>query len=393
MSIPCRWIRSRDIARGLLDSVRPKALLVPGGWAKLKSESLGQEGRREIRRYVSQGGAYIGFCGGAGLALKEQGNLPGLGLCSWKRRTFPDCLPNFSGHIHATVRPDDRFLKSAPESDQLLPVWWPPQIAPDGTDEQVSIVAAYTRPGPDFWVADLELGSLSPEQIGEWENLYGIRLSPALLQNEACIISGRFGQGRYLLSYSHLETPQSPQSNQLLSRLLTECCDMTSPQETQVPLFDPVHGATHWDNPEILRAARLIDEIFRTGEKNFLLFWREPWLLGWRRGIPGPALNTLILYIHALRCTDPAESTVQLWEEKSRRFMPLLERFQAEMLDYLRAERFVLSTSPSSPEASSSARLQLKREHLVGKFPGYGGMYAELVHVLDDLFWTIIASR
>jgi putative intracellular protease/amidase len=71
-------------------------LFVPGGWAGLKSASLGADGREELRRYVSRGGAYLGICGGAGLALQVD---EGLGLLPVTRKPMADRLPNFSGSI------------------------------------------------------------------------------------------------------------------------------------------------------------------------------------------------------------------------------------------------------------------------------------------------------
>ncbi|UCE82912.1 MAG: hypothetical protein JSV47_14710, partial [Deltaproteobacteria bacterium] len=56
------------------EAVRKDALkgyqlvIVPGGWASLKSEALGASGRDRLRRFVRSGGGYLGLCGGAGLA-------------------------------------------------------------------------------------------------------------------------------------------------------------------------------------------------------------------------------------------------------------------------------------------------------------------------------------
>lgn len=43
-------------------------LLVPGGSGKVEASSLGEEGRDEIRRFVGQGGLYLGICAGSYLA-------------------------------------------------------------------------------------------------------------------------------------------------------------------------------------------------------------------------------------------------------------------------------------------------------------------------------------
>ena len=80
--IPFRVLKGLDIAHSGLTG---KMLIVPGGSARRKFEALGAQGTEAIHRFVKEGGHYMGFCGGAGLALS--GNL---GLCPWKRDGMPD---------------------------------------------------------------------------------------------------------------------------------------------------------------------------------------------------------------------------------------------------------------------------------------------------------------
>src|SRR5271157_836090 len=71
--LPFRLIRAADIGTGaLLDC---SALVVPGGWASNKIKVLGEPGISGIRQFVKEGGMYVGFCGGAGLATSD-----GIGL-------------------------------------------------------------------------------------------------------------------------------------------------------------------------------------------------------------------------------------------------------------------------------------------------------------------------
>src|SRR5512146_127855 len=64
--LPFRFITSREIQGGGLRDCA--GLFVPGGWASKKIKALGETGVATIRKFVSEGGSYIGFCGGAGLA-------------------------------------------------------------------------------------------------------------------------------------------------------------------------------------------------------------------------------------------------------------------------------------------------------------------------------------
>ncbi|MBQ9105865.1 MAG: biotin--protein ligase, partial [Mailhella sp.] len=94
--IPFRVLKGKNIAHSGLTG---KMLLVPGGSARRKFEALGPQGAEAVRRCVDGGGHYMGFCGGAGLALAD-----GLGLCPWKRDGMPDRMQHLvSGHLVCEV--------------------------------------------------------------------------------------------------------------------------------------------------------------------------------------------------------------------------------------------------------------------------------------------------
>ena len=65
--IPFHLLSAADIAGEHLEGYR--ILLVPGGWASHKMRALGETGKRRISDFIARGGSYLGFCGGAGLAL------------------------------------------------------------------------------------------------------------------------------------------------------------------------------------------------------------------------------------------------------------------------------------------------------------------------------------
>ncbi|MCX7825517.1 MAG: BPL-N domain-containing protein, partial [Verrucomicrobiae bacterium] len=56
----------QDISHGALDQFN--ILLVPGGSGSKEAAGIGEEGRARIRRFVEDGGGYIGICAGAYLA-------------------------------------------------------------------------------------------------------------------------------------------------------------------------------------------------------------------------------------------------------------------------------------------------------------------------------------
>ena len=101
--VPHRVLKASEIAQ---EGVSGKALLVPGGGARAKAAALGSAGMEAVRAFVRGGGAYLGICGGAGLALSS-----GIGLSPWKRAGMSDRLQHLvSGHIACSL-----------ETDALLP--------------------------------------------------------------------------------------------------------------------------------------------------------------------------------------------------------------------------------------------------------------------------------
>ncbi|SFL33274.1 Biotin-protein ligase, N terminal [Desulfomicrobium norvegicum] len=376
---PVTLLKAEQVRAGALRSHEGATLLVPGGWARLKSLALGEDGRREIREHIRGGGKYLGFCGGAGLALGSERGAPFLDLCPWSRKAASQRLPNFSGHLNCIV------TENGEEYEAALPVWWPSQF--QAKDTELEVLARYEGPGPDFWSADLDWSGIAASEVGQWEELYGINLSPERLRREPCIVRGAYGQGSFVLSYAHLETPTSPQANALLCRLLG---------------LDPAPGVPAWDlsreealwNDKALRSVHAeLADLVSFGQSHFLLFWRTPWLLGWRRGVPGSPINFLLAMAWQARHNEATAPAKEYWAEHGTKCSHLCRDFCAQTRDYLLQERRILATSPSSPEASASPGLQRRKQELFGKFPGYGGLYGDILRTLDELLWLQFSAQ
>lgn len=374
-------VRACHVAGGALDAQPPAVLLVPGGWAGHKAAALGEAGRSAIRRYVAQGGRYLGICGGAGLALQGHLGAPLLGLCQLRRKAAAQRLPNCSGHVRCRLYLDGDDATAM----ALLPIWWPSQFETPGRDARV--LAAYESPAPDFWVADLPLADLAEADIPAWEVMYGINLHPRWLVGDPCILSLPFGAGEVILSYAHLETPESTEANTLLARLLglppgqVPAWDIRAPQP--ILWHDPCLTAIH---------AALLD-LIDLGQRHFLLTWRTPWLLGWRRGIPAAHLTTLLAMTAQAMTTPPSAMARQWWQEHGVSCARLCAQLCQEARAYLVQERHSLTQSPGSPEQAGSRALQETRCRLFGAFPGYGGLYGQVVAMLDELLARLIAPE
>lgn len=374
MNVPTTVIRAEQVRAGVLDRLSPTRLLVPGGWARLKSLALDDTGLRAIRAFVRAGGGYLGLCGGAGLALASEHGTRFLELCSWSRKPACDRLPNFSGHLRC------RVCAGPPAHEEQLPVWWPSQFAPD-PNSPLEILASYEGPGPGFWSADLDWSAVAPAEVRQWEALYGINLDPERLRGEPCIVRGTYGQGTFVLSYAHLETPDSPQANALLARLLgvTEC--------GPIPAWNIVSERAQWEDPDLAAMQTALADLIRFGQSHFLLSWRTPWLLGWRRGVPGSPINFLLAMTWQARQARTSSRARAFWAGHGRDCRRLCLDFCQQTRHYLLMERRIMATAPSSPETSASPGLQRRKLELFGKFPGYGGMYGQILSTLDELLW------
>ncbi|MBO4318510.1 MAG: hypothetical protein J5855_09600 [Mailhella sp.] len=253
--------------------VKSHVLLVPGGSARHKLLGLGRAGAANICDFVAGGGAYVGFCGGAGLALYDS-----LGLCPWKRSAIQDRMQHLiSGHIVCDVAEH----AACPGTEQAsLPVWWPARFDESGG---VSVLARYRSMGPDLYIGDIPVSELTETDFESWVSLYGLDMMPSLLDGHPCVVCGTYGKGSYLLSYSHFETPDSADANGFFASALSYLTG-------QRIKYHPVTA-------EFVRnrssCAAKLGQLLETGTRLGLFFERTPWLYGWRSDVPGSQLNAL----------------------------------------------------------------------------------------------------
>ena len=391
MRIPFRLVRSREVAEGLFRRECPAMLLVPGGSARHKAESLGHSGIGEIRDYVAGGGRYLGFCGGAGLALTARNPNEGLGICPWRRGRFDEPMQHFmSGHLHVALpgreTPDSALIPDNFSATPGLPVWWPGRFAPEDGGG-VTVLATYERPGRDFWLADLAIADLPPDTFAAWKDLYGVGMTPTFLAGQPCVVHGRFGEGEYVISYSHLETPDSPEANRWLAHLLKTLAGLEPACEC-IPAW-LVRGGTRpsWDDPVLETLEKDFTTIRETGLSQGLLFGRNDWLMGWRSGIPGASLNNLWSALRAVRETEPTSAAVAFLESHGQTLLSAASLFRDGCTQYFLAERLAQTVSRFMPEAVSPSLLNDQRAALFGPPMQAGGLYKTIMDPLDELVY------
>lgn len=388
MGLSHKIVLAREIAEGLLTRKPPSLLLVPGGNARYKAQSLGAVGIGAIRDYVGHGGHYLGFCGGAGLALTWGSDPQGLGLCPWQRARFDERMQHFmSGHLHVSLPESGQgrhpLIPAALPAAPPLPVWWPGRFAPQSTPG-LTVLASYESPAEDFWLADLPIADLPPDTFSSWQDLYGLSFTPTFLAGQPCLIHGEYGKGSYVLSYSHLETPSSPSANQWFAHILSVLGGL-EPERDSVPAWEMQTQEPLWEEPLLDAMWALFGQVERTGLQHGLLFRRTEWLLGWRTGIPGANLNNIRASLAATRWREPCDAAVAYWNTHKNAVSNAMEVFSKGCIQYLLAERLALTLSKSLPDAVPSSMLKDQRESLFGPPMQPGGLYKEIMEPLDRL--------
>jgi hypothetical protein len=390
--VPLRVVTAAQIAGGLLAAEPPAVLVAPGGTARRKAERLGEAGMDAVRAYVAGGGAYLGFCGGAGLGLTGP---YGLGLCPWKRRAFTDRLQHFvSGHMRVTRAGATGLAPADLPMQPLLPVWWPARFEP-GEEPEVRVLAAYTSPGPDFWVADLPLSAIPRGPLEDLEAQYGLAVWPHGMAGQPCMVEGTYGKGRYLLSYSHLETPDSAEANAWLAHILTVLGGSAPVSAGPVPAWDlealPLAWPAGPGGAALFKARTALLGLIRQGMDHLLLFSRTPWLLGWRRGIPGAALNSLLAMLAQAQSLPPTPAARAFWEERHAAFSEALDLFAYGMTGYLLAERLAMTVGESEAGLNHDL-LRAQREALFGPPMAPAGLFGPLLADVDELLARLLAG-
>ena len=405
--LPYRLVKAKEIAQGAL-SDKTSLLLVPGGTARHKSAALGEKGREAVRAWVRGGGRYVGFCGGAALGLSDAADPvrtaeigKGLCLCPWHRAEIGERVQHFvSGHVRVRFQgghplvPEFFSEPVAPGSEPAIPIWWPGRFAASsgGPDDGVDVLARYAGSDPrtcppDLCVADLPLSSLSPAVLEQWIELYGVSLAPGFLNGQPCALHGRYGKGSYTLSYSHLETPGSPDANRWFAHILRTLTGF-EPRADTVPAWRPGEMPVLWHDPDLLEARRGMEELIRLGIAHDQLFERAPWLTGWRSGVPGAGLNALFMGLCVLTGVAPSAEAERLWASQRVRFGEMFSLFRQGVEGLLLGLRL----ATIMPEEVPRKILAEQRLALFGSAMQGGGLYKELMDMVDALLFLSLGK-
>lgn len=374
--LPFDLVRSADIRGNCLAEYG--MLFVPGGWASNKIKALGDAGSEAVRDFVRSGGAYLGFCGGAGLATAD-----GLELLGIRRKPTKERVPSFSGRIRLNTAPHHLWRGIA---DPVFHAWWPSQfIASDGN---ISVLASYGNALPDAFSSDLPVGDT--EKYYSWPDLeerYGINLDPRGMLGDPAVVEGMYGKGRVILSLVHFDTPDDPDGACVLRNLWSYLLRENERPDAGIPAGShasaSVYGGVFLPIREMEEA---VNELISLGIRNFLWFRRNSLLLQWRRGVRGLEYCAL----HALvREIAERSSGRDVDEEQALAVRDRLVAFTERAKQLLVLERHALQNGHITYERCDDPVIRELRAELFSTSKSHGGLFKEVIDALDSFLYPL----
>jgi hypothetical protein len=122
-----------------------------------------------------------------------------------------------------------------------------------------------------------------------------------------------------------------------------------------------------------------------------LLSWREPWLLGWRQGLPGAQLSGILAMLDQAIHLIPSQDSRQFFERRRDDFSRSMELLATGLSGYLLAERLALTLCRVDPDAVPERGLKEARITLFGPPPGAGGtsggLCGKILSVLEECIY------
>jgi hypothetical protein len=384
--LPFDLLRAEDLRGGALSLYR--MLFVPGGWASNKLSAQGDRGQAEIRRFVEEGGSYLGICGGAGMATQD-----GIGLLPIRRKPTAERVASFSGPVRLTLAAH-RIWQGI--ESPLFFAWWPSQFQAGAP--RTRVLATYEEALPDAFSSDIPVAD---GQVIGWPGLekrYGILLDPSRLHDEPAVVEGGFGQGRVVLSLIHFDTPGDSNGAAVLRNLWDDLApgwsadsSMTGETSRNRPL--PERPPELSGTLEEIQAA--VEDLIESGSKHSLWYWRNPLLLQWRRGVRGLEYGTLAVMLAEIRnrlsgpalpeSMDSSRVKEDLPEIRDR-IIPFVEKAK----NLLARERLFMQTAPLSPLACADAEISRLRQELFGSAMSHGGRFKQMIDIVDRLLFSLI---
>ena len=390
--LPFDLLRSEDIRGGALS--RYRMLYVPGGWASQKLIALEDCGQEEIRRFVDEGGSYLGICGGAGMATED-----GMGLLPVRRKPTTERVPSVSGPMRLSLAGHSIWQGI---DTPIFFAWWPSQFRV--AHQRVSVLASYEEVLPDAFSSDIPMADGRVTGWPALEARYGILLDPARLHGEPAVLEGQFGRGNVFLSLIHFDTPGDRNGAVVLRTLwdyLASGWSSESPARKVRPRRRPLPDSAEFrDIIDGIKSA--VADLISTGSRHFLWYWRSPLLLQWRRGVRGLEYGTLAVmteeilkYLSGIDGGQTRAASLDFLRAREAiseirdQLLPFVEKAKHLLI----RERFYLNTAPLSPLECADPEINRLRLELFGSAMSHGGDFKRLIDTVDRLLFDLIRNE
>ncbi|MCK4911514.1 MAG: cob(I)yrinic acid a,c-diamide adenosyltransferase, partial [Thermodesulfovibrionales bacterium] len=321
-------------------------------------------GAEAIRRFVLEGGAYIGLCGGAGLATAS-----GLGLLGIDRKPLAERVPSLAGRVRLSV--DEPSLFDGVKEPEFY-LWWPSQFLL--ADDSIKVLASMDAATDDAFSSDIPVRGMDKSAWAALEESYGINLDPLRMKGDPVVVEGAYGKGAVIASLVHLDTPESNNGARVLRNLW---------QRFSLERTRPLPGSSGEPAGALFESMR---GIFEFGIDNFLWINRGS-MIQWRRGVRGLEYFTLYQLARELAvCLGPEE--LRPLEEMAREFEASAgELLRLEAGAIRRGER--ITFNEVSKEATGPNMKKL-RERLFGGGKSHGGEFKLLLDRMDGLLYECL---
>ena len=411
LGVPFEPLSAHHICEDRLEGFR--VLVVPGGWAAHKVRVLGETGRLKIAEFIDGRGSYLGFCGGAGLALSSP---PALYLAPIRRMPMSERLPSASGQIYVSGTISHPIWKGI-ASEIPVSIWWPSQFQFE-PGCKAACLASYSFPGTGFQVADLRVCDMDEGyRWGELEKEYGVNLDPARIQGHPAIIEIERGMGRLVLSYAHLDTPGDLWGNRLFLNILNYLNETSRNSGLESSARPSVSGkrtetsflrletaspaAVTGIHPGVAAAKQAAADLIAFGEANLLWNWRKPWLLNWKRGIRGLEYGSLYVMLSCMADLERRSATAREQESGQAVDIPgwskTAHELEARTLEFcalakrlLFEEKIATQTGTVRKLGKVNERVDPLRSALFGNRMNHGGLCGTLFDLIDRMFLDLI---
>jgi len=147
------------------------------------------------------------------------------------------------------------------------------------------------------------------------------------------------------------------------------------------------------------------------GERNFLWFWRNPFLLQWRRGVRGLEYCTLFVMVNQImeivgqlsdnsymrsqsdQSLSTADRGIVNLGSNLRKISKLLFPFVKKAERLLLLERFAMQHEHITYEKCDEPEIQKIRSELFSSSKSHGGLFKRLIDEVDATLFALIRQK